>query len=162
MKQVAKEALNGNKSHYEQMRAIAQTYTTKRECFIQKAVCLVMLELSLRKIFSKVIFLNSNLPEKQYKIFKQKNEIDELSDVSTDLFQRNMLDRYLVRPSESFKNDAYKVIDKPFFTEFLSYYYIVKKPVRNSENDCQPELLDDTIMESNHAETHFPKVIPLM
>ena len=23
-------------------------------------------------------------------------------------------------------------------------------------------LLDDTIMESNHAETHFPKVVPLM
>ena len=31
-----------------------------------------------------------------------------------------------------------------------------------SENYCQPVLLDDTIMGSNHVETHFPKVIPLM
>ena len=158
MKQAAKEALSKNKSHYEQMKAIAQAYTTKRECFIQKAVCLVMLELS----FPKVVFLNSNFPEKRHKIFKKKNETGELTDVSTDLFQRNMLDRYLVRPSESFKNGAYKVIDKPSLTELLSYHYIVKKPVRNSENDCQTELLDDTIMESNHAETHFSKVVPLM
>ena len=49
-----------------------------------------------------------------------------------------------------------------FVLQFLSYYYIVKKPVGNSGNDCQPVLLDDTIMESNHAETHFPKVVPLM
>ena len=45
---------------------------------------------------------------------------------------------------------------------FLSYYYIVKTLVENFENDCQPVLLDDTIMESNHAETHFPKVVPLI
>ena len=57
---------------------------------------------------------------------------------------------------------AYKVIDQLGFAEFLSYYYIVKKSVGNSENICQPMLLDDTVMESNHAETHFPKVIPLM
>ena len=73
-----------------------------------------------------------------------------------------MLDRYLDRPSKSFKNGAYKVIDQLCFAEFLSYYYIVKKPVGNSENDCQPVLLDYTIMESNHAQTHFPKVVPLM
>ena len=47
-------------------------------------------------------------------------------------------------------------------TFYLTTYYIVKKPVGNSENDCQPVLLDDTIMESNHAETRFPKVVPLM
>ena len=85
-----------------------------------------------------------------------------LPDDSTDLFQRSMLDRYFDRQSKSFQNGAYKIIDQLCFAEFLSYYYIVKKPVENSENDCQPVLLDDTIMESNHAETHFPKVIPLM
>ena len=73
-----------------------------------------------------------------------------------------MLDRYLDRPSKNFKISAYKVIDQLCFAEFFSYYYIVKKPVGNSENNCQPVLLDDTIMESNHAETHFPKVVALM
>ena len=110
------------------MKAIAQAYATKMECSVQKAVYLVMPEIWLLKIFSKVILLKGNLPEKEYKIFKQKNEIDELPDDSTDFFQSNMLDRYLNRPSESLKNCSDKVIDKLCF-EFLSYHYIVKKPV---------------------------------
>ena len=76
MKQVAKEALNVNKSHYEKMKAIARTYAVKRKCSVQEAVYLVMPELWLRKIFPKVIFLNSNLPDKRYKIFKMKSKID--------------------------------------------------------------------------------------
>ena len=124
-KQAAKEALSGNKSHYEKMKAIARTYATKRECSVQEAVYLVMPELWLRKIFPKVIFLNRNLPDKQ-QIFKKRNKLDLLPDDSTDLFQRNMLDRYLGRPSKSFQNGAYKVINKLSFAEFLSYYYIVE------------------------------------
>ena len=60
-------------------------------------------------------------------IFKNENEIDVLPDDSTDLFQCNMLDRHLDRPSKSFKNGASKVIDQLCFAEFLSYYYILKK-----------------------------------
>ena len=46
------------------MKTTAQAYATKRECFVQEAVYLVMPELRLSKIFPKVIFLYSNLPEK--------------------------------------------------------------------------------------------------
>ena len=42
--------------------------------------------------------------EKRYKIFKKKAETDELPDDSTDIFQRNMLDRCIDRPNEHFKN----------------------------------------------------------
>ena len=162
MKQAANEELSGNNSHYEKMKAIAPAYATKRESSVQGAVYLIMPGLWLRKTFPKIFFLNSNLPEKRYKILKQKTEIYESPDDSTNLFQRNMLDRYLGWPSKNFKNGAYKVIDQLCFAEILSYYYIVKKPAGNSENVCQPVLLDDTVMQSNHAETHFPKVVPLM
>ena len=64
-KQAAKEALSGNKSHYEKMKAIARAYATKRECSVQEALHLVMPELWLRKIFPKLVFLNRNLPDKQ-------------------------------------------------------------------------------------------------
>ena len=40
MKQAAKEALIGNKFHYEKMKYIA-SFATKRESIVQKAVCLV-------------------------------------------------------------------------------------------------------------------------
>ena len=46
-----------------------------------------------------------------------------------------MFNRYLEQPRESFKNGTCKFIDKLCFAELLSYYYIVKKPVRNSESE---------------------------
>ena len=72
------------------MNAIAKDYATKKKCFIQEAVYLVMPELWLRKTFPKVLFLNSNIPEKRYRIFRNKGEIDELPEDRTDIFQRNM------------------------------------------------------------------------
>ena len=102
MKQAAREALAGNKSDYGKIKAMARAYATKRECSVQEGVYLVMPELWLRKIFPVVIFLNSNIPEKRYKIFKKKDEADELPDDSNDIFQRNTLDRYIDRPNEHF------------------------------------------------------------
>ena len=64
MKQAAEEALVSSKSDYAKMKAIAKAYTTKRECSVQKAVYLVMPELWLRRIFLRVLFLNSNLSGK--------------------------------------------------------------------------------------------------
>ena len=61
-----------------------------------------------------------------------------------------------------FKMVLIKFLIKFFSAEILLYYYIVKKPVGNYENECQPVLLGYTIMESNHAKRHFPKVVPLM
>ena len=48
------------------MKAIARAYATKRECPVQEAVSLVVPDLWLRKTFPKVLFLNSNVPEKIY------------------------------------------------------------------------------------------------
>ena len=69
------------------MRAAARAYSTRRECSVQERVYLVMPELWLRKTFSKVIFLNSNIPEKCYRFFRRKEDFDELPDDSTDVFQ---------------------------------------------------------------------------
>ena len=48
------------------------------------------------------MFLNSNLPGFRYRIFHNKEELNELSDDSTDIFQGNMLDRFTVQ-SVTFK-----------------------------------------------------------
>ena len=61
-----------------------------------------------------------------------------------------------------FKMVLIKFLIKFFSAEILLYYYIVKKPVGNSENECQPVLLGYTIMESNHAKVHFPTVVTLI
>ena len=53
------------------------------------------------------------------------------------------------------------MIDKLYVTEFLSLYYIKTKSVEN-ENDCQLVILDDELMELNHAESKYLKVIPMI
>ena len=67
----------------------------------------------------KVIFLNSNIPEKRYRIFRRKEGLDELPDNSTDVFQRNMLDCYLDSQDREFQNGKFAVIDSQCFAEFL-------------------------------------------
>ena len=162
MKQAVKDSINGKKSDFERMKAIARTYATKRECSVQEVVYLVMPELWLQKTFPKVLFLNSNIPEKRYRIFQNKEEIHELPEDSTDIFQRNMLDRYIDRPDKNFMAGRYSAIDAMCFAEFLSYYYIAPKSVKDKESGCQPVVLDDELMESNHVNYTYPKVIPLM
>ena len=70
------------------MKVIAKAYSTKRECSIQEAIYHILPELRLQKVF--------NMPEKWYKIFKDKCKIDELPEDSTKIFLRNMLDILIV------------------------------------------------------------------
>ena len=77
------------------------------ECSVQEAVYHILSELWLLKIFPEIMFLNSNMPEKRYRIFKRKCQIYELPEVSTGIFQHDMLNRYLDRPDESFKSGMY-------------------------------------------------------
>ena len=74
MKQAVKDAINGKKSDFERMKAIARAYATKRECSVQEAVYLVMPELWLRKTSPKVLFLNSNIPEKRLEYSETKKK----------------------------------------------------------------------------------------
>ena len=111
MEQAAKEASTLNLNAFEQMKAISKAYSSKRECSVQEAVYHVMPELWLRKTFPGVIFANSNLPEHRYRICRSEEELLEMPDDSTDVFKRNMLDRYLDRPNHTFSGGKYRMLD---------------------------------------------------
>ena len=163
MKEAAKDVFNSGVSDYENMKAIAKTYTTKRECSVQEAVYLIMPELWLRKTFPKVMFLNSNLPECRYRIFCKKEELDELPDDSTDIFKKNMLDRYTYRPDSHFQNGKYAILENFCFAEFLSYYYVESKIDETSNyNDSQPVVLNNELVEGNHESCIYLKSVLLM
>lgn len=70
------------------------------------------------------------MPEKRYKIFKQKDDIDESPDDSTNMFQCNIIDR-LDRLKEHFKN-----IDIQFLLlwnyVFITLLLCFTKNLRNS------------------------------
>ena len=48
------------------------------------------------------------------------------------------------------------------FAEFLSYYYIAPKSIKDIESDYKLIVLNDELMESNHAKCSYLTVIPLM
>ena len=86
-------------------------------------------------------------------------EIDELLEDSADIFQHNMLDRYIDWLDENLMGGKYSTIDAMCFAEFLLYY---KKSIKDIECDCQPIVLDIELMKSKYPKFSYPKVIPLM
>ena len=159
MNQAAKEAYENNLDTYEKMKAISKAYVTKREVSVQEAVYLVMPELWLRKVFPGVLFANSNIPDKRYRICLSEEEIKKLPEDSTEIFKRNMIDRYCARPNLNFANGKYGVLDGLCFAQFLRYYTL---RYGNKDNDCQPDELEDELIEINHKSIEYPKLIPLM
>ena len=118
-------------------------------------------ELWLWKTFPKVVFLNSNKPEKRYWVFRRKEDLHKLPLGSTDVIQHNILDRYIDRPGLIFHNSRFAAIDLLCLAEFLSYYYVQSRFKPESQNDCQLVVLDDELMETKYFDSQYIKTIPL-
>ena len=118
MRQALDESLENKKSNYDQMRAIAHSFATNRECSVQEAVYHILPQLWLRKTFPGVTFATSNTFDHRYKMFRNEKEIVGLDDERKYVFKRNMLERYMNRPNSSFANGIYSVLDQFCFAEF--------------------------------------------
>ena len=160
MKNAATEALDIGVSLLDQMKSIANAYRTHREMSVQEAVAIVMPEIWLRKTRPVVMFANSNIPEKRYRICRNEDEIAGMPSDSTDIFKRNMLDRYMDRPNAEFKNGRYGTVDTICYADFLSNYYVKSNAKPEDQNDCQPEILEEIISEIQG--NSLPKTFPLM
>ena len=73
-----------------------------------------------------------------------------------------MLDSYLDRPDESFKNGMYRESGNMCFSEFLPLFYPKSRTTKDLENDCQLVILDDELLETHNKYFNYPKEIPLM
>ena len=74
------------------MKSVARSYVNKREFSIQECVYHIVAGQWLRKTLPGVIFANSNVPEKRYRICRDEKDISELPQDSTDIFKRNITD----------------------------------------------------------------------
>ena len=160
MKQAAKEASEAGKTLQERMKSISKAYRTHREMSIQEAVSIVLPEIWLRKTSPTVTFANSNLPENRYRVCKTEEEISNMDADETNIFKKNMLDRYIDRPDREFKNGKYAGMDSLCYAIFLSNYSLDSKKRDDERNDCQPEVLEEIISMDN--DLHLPRSIPLM
>ena len=159
MKKAAEESKNLNLP--DRMRKLALAFLSHRQCSLQEAVYQILPELWLRKCFPGIVFANTNLPNKRYRVCKCKTELQSLPPDSTDVFKRNNIDRYIDRPNVAFKGGQYSMVDNLCFAEFLAYYVLDTSKRPDVENDCQPEVLidDDEISDPLLC---LPKSVPLM
>ncbi|XP_066925556.1 uncharacterized protein [Clytia hemisphaerica] len=159
MKQAAKEALESNQSLKEKMKSISRAYRTHREMSIQEAVSIVLPEIWLRKTSPAVIFANSNLPENRYRVCKSQDEISKMDENDTNVFKRNMLDRYLDRPTSSCYKRKYPSLEHICYAEFMANYTLDSKN-KEIENDYQPEILEE-IEQTEAVDLRLPSSFPL-
>ena len=86
MNQAFNEAKASKLTNYDQMKSIARAYFMKRECSVQEAVYHIMPGLLLQKTFPAVVFANTNIPEKRFKVCLDEKEIKGLPENSTNIF----------------------------------------------------------------------------
>ena len=162
MKQAAREAYESGKPVFERMKYVARAYRNIEKCLYKKPLPLFLPELWLRKTYPTVVFANSNLAEKRFRIFRSEAEILNMPVNSKDLFKRNVLDQYIDRPDKIFRQGKYQLLDEMCYVEFLSNYSLENLKT-NQCNDSQPEILDDLLRSSKSVEqSDLPKSFPLM
>ena len=155
-----KEVVHQNLSTRNALRKIGATFLSSREVSAQECVFRCLPELCVRKTFPGVIFINTDLPENRVRMVKSLKDLQLLDETSTEIFQRNLIDRYAERPYQP------NSINNLCFVQFAAYYYkSVKYSSENAKsmNDDQPEILIDTVMEKQSAdENQLPDVIHLL
>ena len=70
-----------------------------------------MQELHLRGVFRGVQFVNTILREEHSNILQTEEQSSSLPEDSTEVFKRNNIDRYIARPSVSFCDEKYSILD---------------------------------------------------
>ena len=157
MKQAVRNAFEKELNNYKQMKWVANAYINKRECSIQECVYHILLGQWLKKAFPGVVFANSNIPEKGFRLCLAKHEISELPEDSKKIFKRNTFDRYIDRPNFTSSSSKFAVLDEVCFAEFSRHYYLPSNP-KYKENYYQPEELDDEIVEDiSNSNYLYPK-----
>ena len=69
-------------------------YTSKNECSLQKALYQIIPEHSL---FIGALYVNSKIQEKCDGMMLNKKKIAKSPEDSTDIYKRNMMNRYMIR-----------------------------------------------------------------
>ena len=97
LKHAVHEIRTQNTATRKAMYKLAQAFISSRQLSVQEAVYFCLPELWLRKCFPDVRFVDTSLPRDRIRISKSKEEISQLSDDSTDIFQSN-INKYCNRP----------------------------------------------------------------
>ena len=157
------EAKKSNLSLKNTLKKIGAAFLSTREVSSQECVYRCLPELWLRKTFPGTIFINTDLPEKRIRTRKSQQQLSELGDDSTEIYNSNIIERYSDRPNRSSMNGSFGQVDDLCLAEFAAYYYKDYKLIEDRQNDNQPVILTDQIQGNQHSSSQIiPTKISLM
>ena len=156
----SKEIKTMKMSARDSMYKLASAFATSRQISLQEAVSFSLPELWQRKCYPKSIFVNTNIPSKRIRMCKSEEEIEQMDPGSTDIFKRNMIERYIDRPDRTFCKGRYAVVNNLCLAMFLAYYYLQFE--QKDENDSQPTGLDEDFNTVSPDFNSLPATLPLM
>ena len=114
-----------------------------------------MPELKLSRIFPAAYFVNTSLPEEIIQVLLPAKNLSKLPDDSPNIFKRSNIDHYMEKPSASFCNGKYSVLNHFCYVKFLAYYTLERK----SDKNCNYQLdeSDDNLIENKHSKCSYPQ-----
>ena len=126
----------------------------------QECIFRCLPELWLRQTFPGTVFINTDLPEKRIRTRKSNQQLSELENDSTEIYNSNIIERYSDRPDRGYMNGSFSEVDHLCLE---AYYYKEYKPIEDEQNDNQPVISTDETLENQHSSTgSLPNKIPLM
>ena len=108
-----------------------------------------MPELWLRKCSPGISFINTNLPNNRIRMIKSKEKLELLSDNSTDIFKKSIIDRYMDRPTCG----KFASLETVSLGQFALLYY----KITSSNLYHQPNFLEKNIEKENECNTTLLK-----
>ena len=138
-------AKGANMNIRDGLRKIGAAFLSTKEVSSQECVYRCMPELWMKRIFPATVFVSTDVAEKRIRITKTKQELDDLDDESTDIFQSNIIQRYTIRPT------SIPIIDNLCLAQFAVYYYKDYRKENSETVDAQPEVLTEKLVEVNHS-----------
>ena len=130
IKKAAKEVFENKMHRHDPIKTIAKDYLSNIECSVQEAVYHILLELKLRRVFPDIYFINSNLPEEGVQVLLSEKELRKLPDDCPNIFKKSNIDCYMERPSATFCDAKYSVLNYFCSEELLAYNTLENKSNR--------------------------------
>nr|XP_039256248.1 uncharacterized protein LOC120332966 [Styela clava] len=114
-------------------RRISSVFLNNRELSTQEA-CYRILSIPMKKMSRSVIYINTDPVAERQCILKSKKELEKLEDEDSDIFQKNILDRYSARPSS---------LDNVCLATFVANYAVSYRKNDKHVDDSVKDLLHD-------------------
>ena len=147
LKQVSKECREVDIQ--SNLRKLGSVFLNNREVSAQEAAMRI-LSMPMKSLCRTVVFINTDSPSNRTAILKPLKELEGLEDDDEDIFQKNIISRYSMRPSK---------LDEMSLASFAANY-VSNYEKRDDESDSAPHILDNNSEIPDDGE--LPKKITLM